>query len=60
MSSLRGEVDSMATKQEVVPGRYGEGVAHEDGGVDNQGACHVSGDAVCPLVTSKYKLMRFV
>lgn len=36
----------MATKEEVVLRCNGEGVAHEDGGVEDQSACHVSGDTV--------------
>lgn len=36
----------MATKEEVVLRCNGEGVAHEDGGVEDQSARHVSGDTV--------------
>lgn len=47
LSKLGGEVDRMATKEKVVLGCNGEGVAHENSRVDDQSAGHVSGDAVC-------------
>jgi len=46
LRSLSGEVDGVAAKQEVVPGRDGEGVAHESGRVDHESTGHGSRDAI--------------
>ena len=46
LRSLSGEVDGVAAKQEVVPGRDGEGVTHESGRVDHESTGHGSRDAV--------------
>lgn len=44
LGSLGTEVGQVAGEEEVVLGGDGEGVAHESGGVDDQGAGHGAGD----------------
>lgn len=44
--ALCGEVDGVAAEEEVVYGRDGESVAHEDGRVANQGCRHWARDTV--------------
>ena len=46
LGELRRAVDEVAAEEEVVLGRHGEGVAHEDGRVDGQSTRHLSGDTV--------------
>lgn len=46
LGSLGSEVCQVACEKEVVLGRDGEGVAHEGGGVDDEGAGHRAGDTV--------------
>jgi hypothetical protein len=46
LRKLRTEIYSMAREEQVILWLDGEGVAHECGGVDGQGAGHASGDTV--------------
>lgn len=47
LSTLGGEVNGVTSEEEVVLGGDGEGIAHEGTRVDNKGAGHLAGDAVC-------------
>jgi hypothetical protein len=47
---LRSSVDDMASKEQIVLWRDGEGVACKDGRVHGEGNGHAAGDAVGSLV----------
>lgn len=55
LHELRGKVDGVAAKEEVICGGDGEGVAHEGTGVEGEGGGHGTGDAVHPLAPYRRK-----
>lgn len=46
LRTLCTKVDQVAAEEERVHWRHGEGVAHEGGGVDDEGTGHLAGDAI--------------